>query len=48
MESRFMKKLDNFSDCLNVLKGADFNMANEDEIYRTGVIFRLSKDWKKP
>lgn len=45
-----MKKLDNFSSCLNVLKGADFGLANEDDIYRTGVIgqfnltFELS--WK--
>jgi nucleotidyltransferase substrate binding protein (TIGR01987 family) len=45
-----MKKLDNFSNCLAVLKGADFAMANENEIYRTGVIgqfnltFELS--WK--
>ena len=34
----FMKKLDNFSKCLNVLRDADFNMADENEIYRTGVI----------
>ncbi len=33
-----MKKLDNFSNCLNVLKGADFELANENDIYRTGVI----------
>ena len=45
-----MKKLDNFSNCLEVLKGADFEKANNDEIYRTGVIgqfnltFELS--WK--
>ena len=29
-----MKKLDNFSNCLNVLKGADFELANENEIYQ--------------
>lgn len=33
-----MKKLDNFSNCLSVLKNADFSMADNDEIYRTGVI----------
>ncbi|MBQ9437153.1 MAG: nucleotidyltransferase substrate binding protein [Lachnospiraceae bacterium] len=33
-----MKKLDNFSSCLDVLKSADFALANENEIYRTGVI----------
>lgn len=33
-----MKKLDNFAKCLNVLKNADFNFANDNEIYRTGVI----------
>lgn len=26
-----MKKLDNFSNCLNVLKGADFELANESK-----------------
>lgn len=45
-----MKKLDNFSNCLNVLKNADFNFANENEIYRTGVIgqFNLTFElaWK--
>lgn len=33
-----MKKLDNFSNCLQVLKGADFAFAENNEIYRTGVI----------
>lgn len=45
-----MKKLDNFSNCLNVLKNADFELANENEIYRTGVIgqFNLTFElaWK--
>lgn len=45
-----MKKLDNFSNCLNVLKGADFKLANENDIYRTGVIgqFNLTFElaWK--
>lgn len=45
-----MKKLDNFSSCLNVLKNADFGLANEDDIYRTGVIgqFNLTFElaWK--
>lgn len=33
-----MKKLDNFSNCLQMLKGADFAFAENNEIYRTGVI----------
>ena len=33
-----MKKLDNFSNCLKILKTADFEMANNNEIYRTGVV----------
>lgn len=33
-----MKKLDNFINCLNVLKKADFAFANDNEIYRTGII----------
>ena len=37
-----MKKLDNFSNCLNVLKDADFELANENEIYRTGVIVQFN------
>lgn len=45
-----MKKLDNFTNCLNVLKEANFEFANEDEIYRTGVIgqFNLTFElaWK--
>ena len=45
-----MKKLDNFSRCLDVLKHADFEHADADEIYRTGVIgqFNLTLEhaWK--
>ena len=45
-----MGKLDNFSNCLNVLKNADFELANNNEIYRTGVIgqFNLTFElaWK--
>ena len=37
-----MKKFDNFSSCLNVLKNADFSAADNDEIYRTGVIGQFS------
>ena len=45
-----MKKLDNFSNCLKVLKNADFELANNNEIYRTGIIgqFNLTFEhaWK--
>jgi nucleotidyltransferase substrate binding protein (TIGR01987 family) len=45
-----MKKLDNFSNCLNILKSADFEFADENEIYRTGIIgqFNLTFElaWK--
>lgn len=37
-----MKKLDNFTGSLKVLKGADFELANDNEIYRTGVIGQFS------
>lgn len=37
-----MKKLDNFTNSLNVLKGADFALADDDDIYRTGVIGQFS------
>ena len=36
-----MKKLENFSNCLNVLKNADFDLADNNDIYRTGVIGQL-------
>ena len=36
-----MKKLDNFAKCLEVLKHADFTVADNDEIYRTGVIIQF-------
>lgn len=45
-----MKKFDNFAKCLHVLKTADFDFANDNEIYRTGVIgqFNLTFElaWK--
>lgn len=45
-----MKKLDNFSNCLRILKKADFTRGPEDEIYRTGIIgqFNLTFElaWK--
>ncbi|WP_287800904.1 hypothetical protein [Anaerostipes sp.] len=45
-----MKKLENFSNCLNVLKNADFDLVDNNDIYRTGVIgqFNLTIElaWK--
>ena len=37
-----MKKLDNFSNCLAILKSADFKLADNNEIYRTGIIGRFN------
>ena len=37
-----MKKFDNFSKCLKVLKKADFKQAFENEIYRIGVIGKFN------
>lgn len=36
-----MKKFDNFCNCLEVLKKADFDFADNNDIYRTGVIGHL-------
>ena len=45
-----MKKLDNFSNCFAILKSADFKLADNNEIYRTGIIgqFNLTFElaWK--
>ena len=45
-----MKQLDNFSNCLAILKSADFKLADNNEIYRTGIIgqFNLTFElaWK--
>lgn len=32
-----MKKIDNFSNCLEALKKANYELAENDEIYRTGI-----------
>ena len=40
--SLFMKKFDNFVNCLSVLKKADFSKAVDDEIYRTGIIAQFN------
>ena len=51
-----MKKLENFSNCLNVLKNADFDLADNNDIYRTGMesftgnqrkLEETKEDWKK-
>ena len=45
-----MKKLDNFSNCLTILRNADFKLADNNDIYRTSVIgqFNLTFElaWK--
>lgn len=45
-----MKKMDNFLNCLDVLKQADFSLAAENEIYRMGIVgqFNLTFElaWK--
>ena len=45
-----MKKLDNFTNCLAILSGADFQLAETNDIYRTGIIgqFNLTFElaWK--
>ena len=45
-----MKKMDNFLNCLDVLKQAGFSLAAENEIYRTGIVgqFNLTFElaWK--
>ena len=45
-----MKKFDSFIKCLDVLKSADFDIAYDNEIYRTGIIgqFNLTFEfaWK--
>ena len=45
-----MKKLDNFSNCLKVMQTVDYELADNNEIYRTGVIgqFNLTFElaWK--
>ena len=45
-----MKKMDNFLNCLGVLKQAEFSLAAENEIYRTGIVgqFKLPFElaWK--
>ena len=50
MVSLYMKKLDNFSNCLTILRNADFKLADNNDIYRTGVIgqFNLTFElaWK--
>ena len=37
-----MKNLENFIGSLNVLKSADFEFANDNDIYRTGIIGQFS------
>ena len=50
MVLQFMKKLDNFINCLSILEKADFKLAETNDIYRTGIIgqFNLTFElaWK--
>ncbi len=41
-----MKKLNNFSNCLVVLKGVDFESATKDKIYRIGIIYQFELTFK--
>ena len=47
----YMKKLDNFANCLDILKQADFELADSNDIYRMGVVgqFNLTFElaWKE-
>ena len=37
-----MKKLDNFANCLDILKQADFDLADSNAIYRMGVTVQFN------
>lgn len=41
-----MKKLDNFSNCLNILKNADFAFAESNDIYRTGIVGQFNRTFE--
>lgn len=41
-----MSRLDNFSNCLNVLKNADLKFAYDNEIYRMGVVCRFEQTFE--
>lgn len=42
-----MKKIDNFSNCLNILKNADFDFANDNDIYRMGIIVQFNLTFER-
>ena len=38
----YMKKIDNFANCLDILKQADFDLADSNAIYRMGVTVQFN------
>ncbi len=41
-----MSRLDNFSNCLKVLKNADFKFAYDNEIYQMGVVCQFERTFE--
>lgn len=41
-----MRKIENFDNCLNVLKNADFEFAYDNEIYRMGVTCQFERTFE--
>ena len=41
-----MKKIDNFRNCLDILDRADFSKADDDVIYRTGIVGQFNRTFE--